>query len=76
MLPGRTPEQKKNLARKLREALSVELGVDKLIVSVSIEDVDLSNWEGFMQRIPDHSIIIPEENKDDENSKKCNCCCC
>ena len=59
MLPGRTPEQKINLAHKLRELLAGELGVDKMIVSVSIEDVEFSNWDKYMTRIPDNAIEIP-----------------
>mgnify|MGYP003623478219 CR=1 FL=1 len=76
MLPGCGPEQKKCLSRKLREVLAAELGIDKVIVSVSIEDIDLSQWEQFMDRIPDEAIMIPEEKCEDEKYKKDPCCCC
>ncbi len=76
MLPGRTPEQKKSLACRLREALASELGVDKLLVSVSVEDLALENWDGFLKGLPDDSILIPETDKEDEKFKNrtCNCC--
>ena len=61
MLPGKSSEQKKKLARKLREILASELGMDRVLISVSIEDVDFKNWDEFMDRIPDQAIMIPEE---------------
>jgi len=76
MLPGRTPEQKKSLARKLRDLVAAELAVDKMIVSISIEDVPVADWDRFMEKVPDHSILIPEENNDDEKYKTCSCPCC
>lgn len=76
MLPGRTPERKKALARKIRDMVAEELGVDRMIVSVSVEDVTMENWNEFMARVPDDSILIPEENDDDEKFKKCSCHCC
>ena len=76
MLPGRTPEQKTALAHKIRELVSAELNVDKMIVSVSMEDVELADWDGFMSKIPDDSIIIPEANTNDEKYKKCSCNFC
>lgn len=50
MLPGRTPEQKKSLARKLREVLSEELNVDNLLVSVSVSDLPIEGWGGGISR--------------------------
>ena len=76
MLPGKSSEQKKKLARKLREILASELGMDRVLISVSIEDVDFKNWDEFMDRIPDQAIMIPEEKYDDEKYKKGTCCSC
>lgn len=75
MLPGRTPAQKKSLARKLREVLSQELDVDKMIVSVSVNDLPMEGLDKFLTELPDDSIIIPEEKNDDEKCKKGSCCC-
>ncbi|MDD4413790.1 MAG: tautomerase family protein [Oscillospiraceae bacterium] len=76
MLPGRSLEQKKIIARKLREMLACELDIEKVFVSVSIEDVKFENWDEFMERIPDDAIIIPEEKYDDGKYKKGSCPCC
>lgn len=72
MLPGRTPEQKKSLARKLKEALACQLGIDPVIVSVSVKDLPMENWNGFLADLPDNEIIIPENEK----YKKGSCPCC
>lgn len=76
MMPGRTPEQKKSLARKIRDLIASELHVDKMIISVSVEDVELSGWNEFMQKIPDDSIVIPEEINNTEKYEKCSCPFC
>ena len=64
MLPGRDMQQKKELARKLRELVAGELGVDSLMVSVSVEDIPIGKWVEAMDRIPDDSILIPETERD------------
>lgn len=77
MLPGRSPEQKKSLARQLRETLAAALNVDAMIVSVSVEDLPMEGWSEFLRSLPEDSIIIPENNHEtDEKIKKCSCHCC
>lgn len=75
MLPGRTPEQKKSLARRLRDVLSDELKIDNLQVSVSIEDLPMEGWSKFLSDLPQESIMIPEERRNDLNSNTSNCRC-
>lgn len=73
MLPGRSMEKKKELARKLRKLTAEELGVDPMIISVSVEDVTLEKWNESMERIPDDSILIPEQEATD--NQWAHCCC-
>lgn len=75
MLPGRTPEQKKSLARKLREVLSEELNVDNLLVSVSVSDLPIEGWGEFLGQLPQESIIIPEEKNENQAFSNCRCSC-
>ena len=74
MLPGLDMEKKKDLARKLRALVSDELGVDAMIVSVSVEDIPFDQWNEFMERVPEGTILIPEQQNSDP-WKTCKCCC-
>lgn len=58
MVPGRTEETKKDLAIKVRDLIARELSVEENIISVSIEDVPLENWDKSMERIPRNTIYI------------------
>lgn len=58
MLPGRNRETKQILAEKLCNTLIDTLGVDAKFVSVSIEDVEMKDWDNSMKRIPAKTIII------------------
>ncbi|WP_349768219.1 tautomerase family protein [Phocaeicola vulgatus] len=58
MLPGRNRETKQILAEKLCNTLIDTLGVDAKFVSVSIEDVEMKDWDNSMKRIPAETIII------------------
>lgn len=58
MLPGRNRETKQILAEKLCDTLIDTLGVDAKFVSVSIEDVEMKEWDNSMKRIPAETIII------------------
>lgn len=58
MLPGRNRETKQILAEKLCNTLIDTLGVDAKFVSVSIEDVEMKEWDNSMKRIPAETIII------------------
>ena len=39
------------------------LGVDAKFVSVSVEDVEMKEWENSMQRIPAETIIVNPNKK-------------
>lgn len=58
MVPGRNEETKKDLAIKVRDLIARELEVDENIISVSIEDVPLENWDKSMERIPRNTMYI------------------
>lgn len=58
MLPGRDRETKRVLAEKLCHTLIETFGVDARFVSVSVEDVEMKEWENSMKRIPVETIII------------------
>ena len=45
MLPGRDRETKQKLAENLCNTLIETLGVDAKFVSVSVEDVEMKEWE-------------------------------
>lgn len=52
MFPGRSPEIKKALASRVRETVADELGIDKSVVSVSVEDIPKEHWQEHMEKIP------------------------
>lgn len=45
MLEGRTDEQKKNAAEKLRKALCEAIGCNEMFVSVSVSDYTAEEWQ-------------------------------
>lgn len=63
MLPGRSRAIKQYLAEKLRDTLIDVLGVDSKYISVSIEDVEMKDWDKSMERIKDESMIINPQNE-------------
>lgn len=75
MLPGRTPEQKKTLARKLQHVLSQELELENMQVSVSVEDLPFEGWGKFLNDLPQESILIPEEKGGNDAFGHCKCSC-
>lgn len=58
MLPGRSREVKQELAERLRDALRKMLGVDEKFISVSIEDVELKDWDDAMKCFPEENMFI------------------
>lgn len=63
MLPGRNREVKQELAERLRDTLMEALGVDEKFVSVSVEDVELKDWDDSMKRFPEENILINPNKK-------------
>lgn len=60
-LPGYTDEEKRMLARRLKEAASNLLGIMPCMVSVSVKDLPYLQWDAFITTLPDNEIIIPED---------------
>lgn len=58
MYPGRTPEQKQNIANKVQELFVEELGIDKKVISVSVEDIPKEKWEDSMKEFSEDIIYI------------------
>lgn len=55
---------KTKLAENLCNTLIETLGVDAKFVSVSVEDVEMKEWENSMRRIPAETIIVnPNKNE-------------
>lgn len=59
-LPGYSLEEKKQLARELKNTVAALLGVAPVTVSVSVKDLPLEDWNEFLCELPDDEIIIPE----------------
>ena len=62
LYPGRTPEIKENIARKIRQVCNDELGFMPEHVSVSLTDTDSATFvEDVNARIDKANIIIESE---------------
>lgn len=61
MIPGRTPEQKKKLAKQIQDLLITELQVDGKFVSVSVEDISMEKWPESMEKFPKSIMYIDPE---------------
>ena len=59
-LPGYTPQEKKLLAQRLKEAAANLMGVIPCTVSLSVKDLSIENWDDFIKELPDDEIVIPE----------------
>lgn len=60
MFPGRDRKIKAALAEKVQKFVASELGIDKKVVSVSIEDVEKEDWNDSLKRFPAESMFIKE----------------
>lgn len=63
MLPGRSREVKQRLAERLRDTLIETLGVDEKFVSVSVEDVEMKDWNHSMERFAEENIFVNPNKK-------------
>lgn len=59
MIPGRDSSTKKALAEKLQRFLADELGIDTGVVSVSIQDIPMQEWNESMQKFPEEIMFVP-----------------
>ena len=60
MYPGRDRRIKAALAEKVQKCVAEELGVDKKVVSVSIEDVEKQDWDKSLEKFQADSMFIKE----------------
>lgn len=58
MFPGRDEQTKQKLARAMQKALCEELRIGTEIVSVSVEDIPMSEWEDSMKKVPHEAMFI------------------
>ena len=63
MIPGRSRDTKEILAQKLKECLMEVLHVEDKFVSVSVQDIELKDWNEFMQTIPEEAILVKPDEK-------------
>ena len=59
-LPGYSPQEKKLLARHLKDAVANLMNVSSCTVSVSVKDLPIEDWDAFIRELPDSEIVIPE----------------
>ncbi len=63
MIPGRDDAAKLDLAKKVQAFIVAELSVDPKFVSVSIEDIPLSDWDASMEQFSqDIMFVKPGDN--------------
>ena len=63
MHPGRTPEQKKALAKALKTALTEFLGCPEGVVSVSVAEVPPEKWKEHLASFPEESVLIKPDKQ-------------
>lgn len=66
-LPGYSRQEKKLLARRLKDVAACFTGVVPCTISVSVKDLPIEEWDEFIKELPDDEIIIPEVCKEDMN---------
>ncbi len=65
MIPGRDERTKMDLAKKAQAFLVAELSVDPRFVSVSVEDIPMTDWEKSMEKFPEDILFVkPGGNAD------------
>lgn len=65
MIPGRDDKAKMDLAKKVQAFIVAELSVDPKFVSVSVEDIPMSDWEKSMEKFPKDILFVqPGGNAD------------
>lgn len=56
MYSGRTEEKKADLAKKVKDLMVQELGVEEQYVVVSIQDIEREDWEEAMKQFPEGTV--------------------
>ena len=58
MFPGRDDATKKMMAEKLQIFLADELGIEKDVVSVSVQDIPRERWQEEIRKIPAELMFV------------------
>lgn len=58
MIPGRTYDEKEEMAYGIRQFLSKTYGIDEQAISVSIEEVLREQWSAVMAQAPNDTLIV------------------
>lgn len=58
MIPGRTYDEKEEMAYGVRQFLSKTYGIDEQVISVSIEEVPREQWSTVMAEVPNDTLIV------------------
>ncbi len=58
MYPGRSHEQKLNIANKVQKLLEEELGIDRKAISVSVEDIPKEKWQDNIEQFSEDIMYI------------------
>lgn len=58
MIPGRTYDEKEEMAYGVQQFLSKTYGIDEQVISVSIEEVPKEQWDSVMAEIPNDTLIV------------------
>lgn len=57
-VPGHSESAKQALAERIRKAVSQEFEVDTDLVSISIEEVEKSEWRSFIRTVSPETFYI------------------
>lgn len=58
MIPGRTSDEKEEIALGIQQFLSKTYGIDEQVISVSIEDVPKEQWSAVIAKIPESTMFV------------------
>lgn len=57
-IPGHSEEEKQLLAEKIRRMVSQEFDVETNLISVSMEEVEKSDWKPFIRTVAPETFYI------------------
>lgn len=61
MIPGRTYDEKEEMSYGVQQFLSKTYGIDERVISVSVEEVPMEQWDSVMSEVPDDTLIVKAE---------------
>lgn len=69
-LPDYSLQEKKQLARELKNTIAALTGETPICISVSVKDLPIDDWNAFICELSDDELIIPEAC---QGQADCNC---